>query len=66
MASDAAMKNLTTKGVGVIKRCAQPLTAEQENDLWKKGILSIYTSEGLYFGMPASALVSEEEMNIAT
>ena len=35
------MKNLTMKEVGV---SAQPLTAEQENDLWKKGI---HTSEGL-------------------
>ena len=46
-ALDARMKELTSQGVGVAKKCAQPLTSEQENELWEKGIFSIHTAEGL-------------------
>ena len=47
-ALDARMKSLTSQGVGVARKSAQPPTSEQENELWEKGIFSIHTAaEGL-------------------
>ena len=37
-ALDARMKELTKQGVGVTRRKAEPLTPDQENELWEKGI----------------------------
>ena len=48
---DAQMKQLTTTGVGAVKKQAQPLTPEQEDSLWKQGILSIETAQGLLNAM---------------
>ena len=44
---DARMKDLTSEGVGVVTRSAQPLMPEQEDELWRKEIFSIHTAEGL-------------------
>jgi len=44
---DAQMKQLTTCGVGTLKKQAQPLTSEQEHSLWEQGIFSIETAQGL-------------------
>ena len=41
------MKELTSQGVGVAKKSARPLTSEQDNKLWEKGIFSVNTTEGL-------------------
>ena len=44
---DGRMKELTAKGVGTVTKSAQPLTSEQENELWSKNIFTIHTAEGL-------------------
>ena len=44
---DARMKQLTTTGVGAVKKQVQPLTPEQEDLLWEQGIFSIETAQGL-------------------
>ena len=41
---DAEMKRLTAKGLGSKKKKAEPLTEEQEETLWRKGILGDHTS----------------------
>ena len=41
------MKELVSEGVGVVTRSAQPLTPEQEDELWRKGIFGIHTAEAL-------------------
>ena len=44
---DARMKQLTKKGVGNIRKHAQPITPEMEEKLWQMGIFSRSTGEGL-------------------
>ncbi|XP_060586099.1 uncharacterized protein LOC132741852 [Ruditapes philippinarum] len=44
---DAQMKLVTEKGIGTVKRQAQPITEEQEKCLWDKGLLSINDAVGL-------------------
>ena len=46
---DARMKQLTSSGVGSVKKQAQPLTEEHEAALWDKGVFSTGTSEGLLY-----------------
>ena len=36
---DGEMKRLCALGLGVKKRQAEPITVEEENKLWKKGVL---------------------------
>ena len=44
---DAEMKRLTAKGLGSKKKKAEPLTEEQEETLWRKGILGDHTPQAL-------------------
>ena len=44
---DARMKELTKKGIGHMKKQAQPITPEMESILWDKGIFSRDTGESL-------------------
>ena len=46
---DARMKQLTSSGVGSVKKQAQLLTEEHEAALWDKGVFSTSTSEGLLY-----------------
>ena len=41
---NARMKQLTSQGIGSVKKQAEPLT---EKALWDKGILNLSTAEGL-------------------
>jgi hypothetical protein len=36
---DGEMKRLCSSGLGVKKRQAEPITVQEENDLWEKGVL---------------------------
>ena len=45
---DAKMKDLTRRGVGIIKKQAQPLTPEIEDTLWERGIFDQHTGKGLF------------------
>ena len=44
---DARMKELTSKGLGTVKKQAQPLTPEQEEYLWEQGIFGTDNAECL-------------------
>ena len=44
---DARMKQLTSAGVGAVKKQAQPLTPAQEDFLWEQGIFGLETAESL-------------------
>jgi hypothetical protein len=44
---DARMKELTSKGIGCMKKQAQPISPEMENTLWEKEIFSRNTGQGL-------------------
>ena len=44
---DCEMKNLTSHGIGVIKKQAQPLSEQEEDVLWQKGILGESTPQCL-------------------
>lgn len=44
---DGCMKQLTTSGVGSVKKQAQPLTSDQEHRLWQCGLFSIETADGM-------------------
>ena len=41
------MKRLQSKGIGTIQRKADPLTFEEEEILWQKGLLGDSTSQSL-------------------
>ena len=50
-ALDARMKQLTKAGVGCARKQAQPLSLQQEETLWEKGIFSLNTGEGLMYAV---------------
>ena len=50
-ALDARMKQLTKEGVGCTRRQAQPLSVEQEETLWEKGIFCLNTGEGIMYAV---------------
>ena len=41
------MKDLTSKGIGAVKKQAQPISPEQEDYLWEHGIFGIDDAESL-------------------
>ena len=45
---DARMKDLNNKGVGAVKKQAEPVTEEIESKLWGMGIFSLTDSTGLH------------------
>ena len=61
------MKELTKQGVGVTCRKAEPLTLDQENELWERNS-SVMTLSGVCsmqcFGTTANCLECEEVTNI--
>ena len=44
---DAKMKALTSQGIGVSTKSAQPLTIEQEEKLWEIGLFGIHSADAL-------------------
>ncbi|XP_066285874.1 transcriptional regulator QRICH1-like [Branchiostoma lanceolatum] len=50
-ALDARMKELTSAGVGVKKKQADPLTPDDEDRLWQSNAISLSTSQGLSYGV---------------
>ena len=46
-ALDAQMKRLTREGIGTETKQAQPLSPDQEDELWKRGIFSLNSGWGL-------------------
>ncbi len=50
-ALDARMKQLTKEGVGTVRKQAEPLTREQEDVLWSKGIFSLTSGWGLAYAV---------------
>ena len=51
IALDARMKQLTKEGVGCTRKQAQPLSVEQEETLWEKGIFCLNTGEGIIYAV---------------
>ena len=47
MVLDAEMKRLQSAGIGAVHRKAEPITFEEEEILWQKGILGDHTPESL-------------------
>ncbi len=63
-ALDARMNQLTQDGVATSHKQALPLTREQEDELWSRGIFSLASGWGLQsFGTTASCLVCVGRMN---
>ncbi len=50
-ALDARMKELTREGVGTVRKQAEPLSREQEDQLWSAGIFSVSTGWGLVYAL---------------
>lgn len=48
-ALDARMKELTSQGVGTVPKRAEPISKEQEELLWSKGVFDINSSQGLIY-----------------
>ena len=46
---DARMKQLTSSGIGVKKKQAEPLTQEHERMLWDTGVFDLHTAQGLIY-----------------
>ncbi|XP_065902920.1 zinc finger MYM-type protein 2-like [Dysidea avara] len=47
MVLDAEMKRLQSAGIGTVHRKAEPITCDEEEILWQKGILGDHTAEAL-------------------
>jgi len=50
-ALDARMKSLTRQGIGTTRKQAEPLSVEQENQLWEKGVFSLTCGWGLTYAL---------------
>ena len=50
-ALDVRMKQLRKAGVGCSRKQAQPLSLQQEETLWEKGIFSLNTGEGFMYAV---------------
>ena len=48
-ALDATMKELTSEGVGTVPRRAEPISKDQEELLWSKGVFDINSAQGLTY-----------------
>ena len=46
-ALDSKIKELQRRGIGTVTKSADPITVEDENQLWERGVISRETGQGL-------------------
>ena len=50
-ALDSKIKELQRRGIGTVTKSADPITVEDENQLWERGVISRETGQGLLYGI---------------
>lgn len=48
---DAVMKQLTARGIGTVKKQAQPVMEANEKRLWDSGVISVTCAQSLSYGV---------------